>query len=164
MLIALSGLPGTGKTTIARLLAQRLPAVHVRVDTIEQALVCAGFPGPRGPEGYLVAYGVAADNLRLGHYVIADCVNAAQVSRDAWQQVAEECRVACLPVHLVCSDADEHRRRLSDRQADIAGHILPTWEQVSSARIEPPTSGVLLIDTCACDAASAAERIIRGLG
>jgi predicted kinase len=39
MLFALSGLPGTSKTTIARLLARRLCAVHVRVDTIEQAAV-----------------------------------------------------------------------------------------------------------------------------
>lgn len=164
MLIALSGLPGTGKTTIARLLAHRLGAVHVRVDTIEQALLRAGSPAALGPEGYVVAYGVAADNLRLGHRVIADCVNAVQVSRDAWEKVAEECRVAYLPVHLVCGDADEHRRRVSERQADIKGHVLPTWEQVSATRFDPPASGVLSIDTCACNAESAAEQIMRCLG
>ena len=38
MLIVLGGLPGAGKTTGARALAERLKAVHVRVDTIEQAL------------------------------------------------------------------------------------------------------------------------------
>lgn len=38
MLIVLSGLPGTSKTTIARELARQLGAVHVRIDTIEQAL------------------------------------------------------------------------------------------------------------------------------
>ncbi len=38
MLIALGGLPGTGKTTIARELARQLGAVHLRIDSIEQAL------------------------------------------------------------------------------------------------------------------------------
>lgn len=42
MLIVIGGLPGIGKTTLARLLAARLGAVHLRVDTIEQAIVRAG--------------------------------------------------------------------------------------------------------------------------
>jgi adenylylsulfate kinase-like enzyme len=42
MLIVLSGLPGVGKTTIARELARSLAAVYVRVDSIEQALRQAG--------------------------------------------------------------------------------------------------------------------------
>lgn len=161
MLIALSGLPGTGKTTVSRLLALRLPAVHVRVDTIEQALLRSGFPGPVGAEGYLVAYGVASDNLRLGHHVVADCVNAAQVSRDAWERIARDCGVAFLPVHLACSDVDEHRRRISGRSADIEGHVLPTWQEVSAARLAPPPEGALAIDTCNCSADSVAALILR---
>ena len=35
VLIILAGLPGTGKTTIARELARRLVAVHIHVDAIE---------------------------------------------------------------------------------------------------------------------------------
>jgi len=163
MLIALSGLPGTGKTSIARLLARRMPAVHVRIDTIEQALLRARVPVPIGAEGYVVAYGIASDNLRLGHHVIADCVNAMQVSRDAWEGIAHECQVAFLHVHLVCSDADEHRRRLSQRRADIEGHVLPGWEEVSALRFDPPPRGVLSIDTCACSAESAGELILRRL-
>lgn len=162
MLIALSGLPGTGKTTIARLLARRLLAVHVRVDTIEQALVRLGAPVPLGPEGYLIAYGIASDNLRLGHCVVADCVNAAQVSRAAWEKVAQDCGAAFLHVHLVCQDADEHRRRVLERQADIDGHVLPTWEQVSSLQFDAPAKGSLSIDTSACSSASAVELILQG--
>lgn len=47
MLIVIGGLPGTGKTTLARLLASRIGAVHLRIDTIEQACVHSG--PARGP-------------------------------------------------------------------------------------------------------------------
>ena len=54
MLIVLSGLPGVGKTTIARELAGAMGAVHVRIDSIEQALRDMG--QEVGGEGYAVAY------------------------------------------------------------------------------------------------------------
>ena len=73
MLVALSGLPGVGKTTIARELARVAGAVHLRIDSIEQTLRNAGLSV--ATEGYLVAYAVAEDNLRTGRVVIADCVN-----------------------------------------------------------------------------------------
>lgn len=41
MLLIFGGLPGTGKSTIARLLAARLGAVWLRIDSIEQALILA---------------------------------------------------------------------------------------------------------------------------
>ncbi|MFY9659052.1 MAG: AAA family ATPase [Terriglobales bacterium] len=43
MLIILGGLPGTGKTTIARELARQLRAVHVRIDSIEEAILDSGY-------------------------------------------------------------------------------------------------------------------------
>lgn len=38
MLISFSGLPGVGKTTIARELGRQIGAVHLSIDTIEQAV------------------------------------------------------------------------------------------------------------------------------
>ncbi|MFE5683837.1 AAA family ATPase [Streptomyces sp. NPDC056512] len=50
MLIVIGGLPGTGKSTLARLLAARIGAVHLRIDTIEQAIVRSGLAKrPLGP-------------------------------------------------------------------------------------------------------------------
>lgn len=39
MLIIFGGLPGTGKTTIARELARQTGAMHLRIDSIEQAIM-----------------------------------------------------------------------------------------------------------------------------
>ncbi|WP_442951312.1 AAA family ATPase [Paenarthrobacter sp. Z7-10] len=53
-LIIVAGLPGTGKTTLARPLSERLAACYLRVDAIETAI--ARTRGPvSGPEGYAVA-------------------------------------------------------------------------------------------------------------
>ena len=72
-LIITRGLPGAGKTTLARALARPRGAVHLRIDSIEAALnSCATLPAGVVTEGYVVAYRLAADNLCLGLSVIAD--------------------------------------------------------------------------------------------
>ena len=112
-LVVLSGLPGVGKTTIARELAVALTAVHVRIDSIEQALRNGGLTVY--DEGYRVAYAVAEDNLRLGRIVIADCVNPWPLTRREWQAVASRAAARDVNVELVCSDIEEHKRRVESR-------------------------------------------------
>ena len=73
MLIILGGLPGSGKTTIARELARQIGAVHVRIDSIEQAIRDSGALNQAvNDAGYRVGYAVAEDNLGIGRTVIAD--------------------------------------------------------------------------------------------
>jgi len=38
VLVIFGGLPGVGKTTIAQELARQIGAMHVRIDSIEQAI------------------------------------------------------------------------------------------------------------------------------
>ena len=64
MLIALGGLPGVGKSTLAAALARRIRAVNLRIDTVEQAMRNVGLT-VSGPEGYLVVRDLAEDNPRV---------------------------------------------------------------------------------------------------
>jgi predicted kinase len=85
VLIIFGGLPGAGKTTIARELARQIGAMHLRIDSIEQAIRSSvrGLPS-LDEAGYRVAYAIAEDNLRIGRTVVADSVNPLSITRDAW--------------------------------------------------------------------------------
>jgi predicted kinase len=146
ILIVFSGLPGTGKTTIAKLVAARLSSLYLRIDTIEQAMKAAGAERI-GPAGYAVANALAEANLLLGHSVIADAVNAVRESRVGWREVAARALATLVNIHLVCSDAAEHRRRIEERFIDIPGLVRATWKDVSEQAFEPRDEDHLVLNT-----------------
>jgi predicted kinase len=161
MLIVLGGLPGTGKTTIAREIAALVPCVYLRIDTIEQALRSTdALAGEVGPAGYVVAYELARSNLSLGLTVVADCVNPLPVTREAWQAVAADASSRIVEVEIVCSDIPEHRRRVEQRSIDVPGLVPLTWAAVQQRDYEPWTTQRLVIDTAFLGAREAAEVIL----
>ncbi len=99
--------------------------------------------------GYRVAYAQAADNLRIGNTVIADSVNPIALTRDAWLAVAASVPVLAIEIEITCSDANEHRRRVETRTADIPGMRLPTWDEVLSREYDPWDRDHTTIDTSA---------------
>ncbi|AKA81337.1 AAA family ATPase [Pseudomonas synxantha] len=148
MLIVFSGLPGSGKTTIAMELARQIGAVYLRIDVIEQALRDAAvLMGDVGASGYGVANALALSNLRLGQRVIADCVNPVRESRQAWQAVATTAGVELINIQVVCSDQQEHRRRVQSRVGDVPGLTSPTWQSVLVHEYEPWDEPAFRLDT-----------------
>ena len=52
----------------------------------------------------------------------------------------------CIEIEIDCSDQAEHRRRADTRIADIAGHRLPTWQEICAREYEPWEASIV-IDT-----------------
>ncbi len=141
-LFIMSGLPGTGKSSLARHLAAKYGAIWLRIDTIELALRELCDFEPQG-EGYRLAYRIAADNLRIGLNVVADSCNPWESTRREWNAVAAENGATALNVEVVCSDKHEHKTRVQTRKSEIAGVKLPTWEDVETREYHPWNDGAI---------------------
>ncbi|MDO4703570.1 AAA family ATPase [Tannerella sp.] len=146
ILFLFSGLPATGKTTLAKALAQKYNAVYLRIDTVEQGLRDLCHYRVEG-EGYRLSYRLAAENLHLGNHVVADGCNPILLTRKEWQETALQCGARYVNIEVVCSDKTEHRLRVENRTTDIANLSLPTWEEVEKREYHAWDEEVLLIDT-----------------
>lgn len=162
MLVVFGGLPGVGKTTIARSVAIRRSAVYLRIDEIEQAIRASGVLAAEvGVSGYMVANALAASNLANGCVVVADCVNPVPESRQGWRTVAAGAKRPILSVEIVCSDPVEHHRRVEERRSDIAGLVPPTWQSVLAHGYVPWHEDRLVIDTAQVSAEEAVAIVER---
>lgn len=148
MLYTFSGLPGVGKSHLSKFLAEKISATYIRIDSIEQSLRNAGL-NDVGPIGYLIAYELAADNLRLGKDVVADSVNPIKETREAWENVAATANVDFINIQIICSDESEHRTRVETRVSEIRGHVHPTWDEVLEKKREYESwkGNLITIDT-----------------
>jgi predicted kinase len=160
VLVVVGGLPATGKSTVCAGLARSRRAAWLRVDRIEDAIVrTTSLRHPVGVVGYAVAYALAAEQLRCGVDVIAECVNPLQVTRDAWRQVAADAPAHLVEVEMICSDPAEHRRRAETRSIDIEGHPLPTWADIVAREYEPWDRDRTVIDSAATSPDKAVARL-----
>jgi predicted kinase len=151
VLIAMAGLPGAGKSSVAEGLASALSAPVVSVDPIEAALLRAGIgrAQPTGYAAYVVAEAVAGGVLALGQTAIVDAVNAVEPARRQWRDLASRHRVRLAVIEVVCSDTALHRRRLEERVRGIEGLDEPDWSSVERRRAEyePWTDRPLVLDS-----------------
>lgn len=157
-----AGLPGTGKTTLAKMLAEKQSAVYLRIDSIEQTLRDLCNLEVEG-EGYEMAYRVASDNLKLRLNVVVDSCNTIELTRRAWESVATENGATYTNIEVVCSDLNEHQRRIESRTTDIAGLQLPDWESVLNREYHQWQCDRIMIDTAVDSKTLAFENLINQL-
>lgn len=157
-----SGLPASGKSTLARELAKKLGATFVRIDTVEQGLRDLCNYKVEG-EGYRLSYRIAKDNLETGNDVIADSVNPWELTRKEWNEVATSAEANFVNIEVVCSDEEEHRNRVENRKVGIKTLKLPTWEEVKNRDYHKWTEPRILIDTAGEAIEESLKRLIEEL-
>jgi len=146
VLYIFSGLPGTGKSTLAKNVAKLLGAVYIRIDTIEQGIRDLCNFNVQG-EGYRLAYRIVEDNLKIGNNVISDQCNPVNLIRKEWNEVAIKNNCKYINIEILCSDKDEHKNRIKNRETEIENLKLPVWKEVTEREYEPWNEEHIIIDT-----------------
>lgn len=133
-LIVVSGLPGTGKTAVARALADRIGGVHLSIDPVENAMLEAGAEKgwTTGVAAYEAVRVMAQENLVRGLTVVVDAVNDSEAARDTWRRAGAEAAAPVRFILLRLDDKAEHRRRLEGRDRGMEQVDEPTWEGIQT--------------------------------
>ena len=121
MLLVVSGLPGSGKSSLADGIGLALRVPVLSVDPIESAILRAGVPRSfeTGLAAYIVAEACAGAFLAAGLDAIVDSVSSVEPAREMWRRLAERHGTRLRVV--VCSlDPAEALVRLSGRTRGLA--------------------------------------------
>lgn len=134
-LIILSGLPGSGKSTVAEGLAKKLALPVLSVDPIESSIIKSGFKRSfeTGLAAYLVAEALAAEHLKLGISAIVDAVNAEKEGRALWLNLSKRHKAKLIIIECVLDKAI-HRKRIESRVRGMRGIPEVTWLDVEKRR------------------------------
>jgi predicted kinase len=150
-LIVMSGLPGSGKSTIAERIAEKLLIPVFSVDPIESAILEAGVQQgfETGLAAYIVAATLASEQLKRGISVVIDAVNAEEEGKNTWRELGRKYGLTPIVLEVVVSNQALHRRRIESRVRGLHGFGEVTWDQVEARRkkLTPWKEPTLLLDS-----------------
>jgi predicted kinase len=153
LLVVVSGLPGTGKSTLAIALSERIGAITLSRDLARQqtgtrlAVVDRLFtrlfgrhrPGLQQQAGRRLQ-AAAARELAYGRPVVVEAV-ADPSLRHQMAALAAQHQAPLCPIEVVCSDPAEHARRLRGRPGN--------WQRIVTriSKTYKPAPGALVLDS-----------------
>jgi predicted kinase len=151
-LVVFSGVPGTGKSTLADAVGRRLGIPVFAADWLLGALT--PFGGRHLDRlldvGSELLTTLALRQLSLGQSAILDHPVEDPATRDRWRSLARRAGADFAVVRCVCSDPDTHRARVEGRRRGIPGwHDAGDWADVTRrlAGFPPWPADALTIDS-----------------
>lgn len=138
-LIVFSGLPGTGKSTLAEAFAKQSGIPVFARDWLEAVLLQNGLQPTAndkslGYVGYELLTVLAERQLMLGQSVILDSVAATLSIRKIWRELSEKYHANWIVIECTCSDESLHRSRLAARKRNIPGWHELEWSDIEKVK------------------------------
>jgi predicted kinase len=137
-IIVFTGLPGTGKSSVAEAVARQLQIPIFAKDWLEAVLLKNGFTpkadSNTGYLGYELLTVLAQRQLMFGQSVILDSVASTESIRTRWRELAVEFGAGWKVIECVCVDEGLHRQRLLTRQRGIPGWHELSWDDIETVK------------------------------
>ena len=155
-LIVFAGLPGTGKSSLARAVARELHASYLDKDTIKDGVIAVAREMKieqgvelAGPSSYELLVLLARDNLSLGLSVVLDSPAGYRHFREQVNELAKARMASLKLIECICTDESLLRRRVEERGRELPPYRARDWADYQSnrSRFEGLTERRLVVDT-----------------
>jgi predicted kinase len=155
-LVVFAGLPGTGKSSLARAVARELRAVYLDKDTIKDCVIAVAREMKieqgsdlAGPASYELLVVLARDNLSVGRSAVLDSPAGYRQFREQVSDLAKARRANLKLIECICTDESLLRQRVENSGRELPPYRTRDWAdyQSSRARFEGLTERRLVVDT-----------------
>ncbi len=166
VLVMMSGLPGTGKTYLARRLAEKLPFVILETDCVRKALFSEPtYSAEESGRVFQVCHALIDKLLKRGVRIIFDATNLIEFQRAYVYRIVDRVEAKLVIVRTVAPEevvqARMHRRKTQRSPTDISDADWRIYKRMAE-REQPISRPYMVIDTSA-DLETAVRKIIRAV-
>jgi predicted kinase len=149
ILIIFAGLPGSGKTTLARLTATHLRLPVFSKDRVQRVLRDHNLAAENTGDGYYIILDQADEQLALGVSVILDATFPLDHFRLVASETAARHQARFCAIYCTCSDDAVWQARMENRVHYIPGWKPVGWDDVLRMRryYQPWGANALTVDS-----------------
>ena len=128
-LIIIGGIPGTGKSTLAKALSRELKVPVFSKDELEASIVRAGLSEAKDMRGvgYEIMATLARNQIETGNSAIFDFIASSNRVINLWPDLLFE---SYIYIECICSDEKIHKDRIEERIRPIEGWYELCWDDV----------------------------------